>query len=71
VVEVPDMPAVATNALSIAFGDFNQTYLIIDRIGIRVLRDPFTNKPYVMFYTTKRVGGGLLSPEPMRFMKIG
>lgn len=69
--EVPDMPDVATNALSIAFGDFKRAYKILDRIGVRVLRDPFTNKPYVSFYTTKRVGGGLENPECMKFMKIG
>jgi HK97 family phage major capsid protein len=45
------------------------TYLVIDRVGIRVLRDPFTNKPYVHFYTTKRVGGGVQNPEYMRFLK--
>jgi HK97 family phage major capsid protein len=68
--EVNDMPDVATNALSIAFGDFKRAYKILDRIGVRVLRDPFTNKPYVSFYTTKRVGGGLENPECMKFMKI-
>ena len=41
-----------------------------DRIGIRVLRDPYTNKPYVQFYTTKRVGGGLLNPEPLKALKV-
>ncbi|RQM48654.1 phage major capsid protein [Paraburkholderia bannensis] len=70
VTEVPDMPDVAANATPILFGDFQQTYLIIDRIGVRVLRDPYTAKPYVLFYTTKRVGGGLLNPEPMKGMKI-
>lgn len=71
VTEIPDMPNVAANSLAIGFGDFNQGYLIVDRVGVRVLRDPYTNKPYVSFYTTKRVGGGLLNPEPLRFMKIG
>lgn len=70
VTEMPDMPDVAPNALPIAFGDFARTYLVIDRIGIRVLRDPYTSKPYVSFYTTKRVGGGVVNPEPMRFLKI-
>lgn len=69
--EIPDMPDVATNALSIAFGDFKRAYKILDRIGVRVLRDPFTSKPYVSFYTTKRVGGGLENPECMKLMKIG
>ncbi|SMG00338.1 phage major capsid protein [Burkholderia singularis] len=70
VAEVPDMPDVAANSTPILFGDFQQTYLIIDRIGVRVLRDPYTAKPYVLFYTTKRVGGGLLNPEPMRALKV-
>ncbi|VVD74577.1 capsid protein [Pandoraea aquatica] len=70
VVEVPDMPDIAANATPILFGDFAQSYLIIDRTGVRVLRDPYTNKPYVSFYTTKRVGGGLVNPQPMRAMKI-
>lgn len=70
VTEIPDMPDVAANATPILFGDFAQTYLVIDRIGVRVLRDPFTNKPYVSFYTTKRVGGGVVNPQPMRALKI-
>lgn len=70
VAEIPDMPDIAANALPIAFGDFARTYLVIDRIGIRVLRDPYTNKPYVSFYTTKRVGGAVVNPEPMRFQLI-
>lgn len=70
VTEMPDMPGVAAGALSIAFGDFKRSYLVIDRVGVRVLRDPYTNKPYVMFYTTKRVGGGLVNPEPMKIMKV-
>ncbi|WP_144149358.1 phage major capsid protein [Paraburkholderia sp. BCC1884] len=70
VTEMPDMPDVAANSTPIMFGDFQQSYLIIDRIGVRVLRDPYTAKPYVLFYTTKRVGGGLLNPEPMRAMKV-
>lgn len=66
IVEVPglDLPG-AGNTIAL-FGDMRRTYLVIDRIGIRVLRDPYTNKPYVMFYTTKRVGGGVQDP---RFMK--
>ena len=69
VVEVPGMPNMTTGLVSILFGDMEATYLVIDRVGIRVLRDPFTNKPYVGFYTTKRVGGGVQSPEYMRFIK--
>ncbi|WP_144154462.1 phage major capsid protein [Paraburkholderia sp. BCC1885] len=68
--EVPDMPDVAANATPIMFGDFKQGYLVIDRIGVRVLRDPFTNKPFVSFYTTKRVGGGVVNPEPLRALQV-
>lgn len=59
-----------TGALGIAFGDFAQAYQIVDRIGIRVLRDPFTAKPYVKFYTTKRVGGGAKNYEAMKFVQF-
>lgn len=68
--EVPDMPDVAANAIAALFGDFKQTYTVYDRVGVRVLRDPYTAKPYVLFYTTKRVGGGVHNPEPMRALKI-
>lgn len=69
VVEVPGMPNMTTGLVSILFGDMFKTYLVVDRIGFRVLRDPFTNKPYVQFYCTKRVGGGVQNPEYMRFIK--
>lgn len=68
--EDENMPDVAANATPILFGDFRRTYLIIDRMGVRVLRDPYTKKPYVLFYTTKRVGGGVQNPEAMRALKI-
>ncbi|MFC2248534.1 phage major capsid protein [Labrys portucalensis] len=70
VVDVPDMPAVGANAIPLLYGDMGETYLIVDRIGIRVLRDPYTNKPFVMFYVTKRVGGGVKNPLAMRAQKI-
>lgn len=70
IVEHPDMPLVAAGNIAALFGDMEATYLVIDRVGIRVLRDPFTNKPFVHFYTTKRVGGGVHNPEPMRALKI-
>ena len=66
ITEIPAMPNVAAASKSILFGDFARTYLIIDRVGTRILRDPFTNKPFVMFYTTKRVGGGVVNPEAMK-----
>jgi HK97 family phage major capsid protein len=71
IAESEDMPDIATDSLSIAFGDFNRGYLIVDRLGVRVLRDPFTAKPYVLFYTTKRVGGGVQDFEAIKFMKFG
>lgn len=58
-VEAEDMPDAAVDATPIAFGDFGRGYLIVDRTGVRVLRDPYSAKPYVLFYTTKRVGGGV------------
>jgi HK97 family phage major capsid protein len=64
------MPALATNSLSLAFGDFKQAYLIVDRMGMRTLRDPFTAKPYVVFYTTKRTGGGAQNTEAVKFIKF-
>ncbi|KQZ92784.1 capsid protein [Mesorhizobium sp. Root157] len=65
-----NMPAVAASEFPIAFGDFSRSYLIVDRIGIRVLRDPFTSKPNVLFYTTKRVGGGMVNFEALKLLKI-
>jgi HK97 family phage major capsid protein len=70
VVEAEDTPAAATGSLSIAFGDFREAYTIVDRIGIRVLRDPFTDKGFVKFYTTKRVGGGALNFEAVNFLRL-
>lgn len=69
-VETPGMPNTATGLVPILFGDMAATYLVVDRVGIRVLRDPYSNKPYVHFYTTKRVGGGVQNPEYMRAMKM-
>lgn len=71
IVEIPDMPAVAAGNIAAFYGDMAATYLVVDRVGVRVLRDPFTNKPFVHFYTTKRVGGGVYNPEPMRALQIG
>jgi HK97 family phage major capsid protein len=65
-----DMPAIAPDSLSIAFGDMRQAYQIVDRIGIRLLRDPFTAKPYVLFYATKRVGGDVLNFEAIKLIRF-
>ena len=71
VVESEDMPSVASNAYAVAFGDFNRGYLVVDRTGIRVLRDPYSAKPYVLFYTTKRVGGGVQDFDAIKLLKFG
>ena len=70
VTEAEAMPAIAANSFSVAFGDFSRFYLIVDRQGVRVLRDPFTAKPYVLFYTTKRVGGGVQNFEAVKLLKF-
>lgn len=65
-----DSPIKASNSLSVSFGNFSQGYTIVDRQGIRVLVDPFTNKPYVNYYTTKRVGGGVVDSEAIKVLKF-
>lgn len=70
VVRGEDLAPLAANSLSIAFGDFKEGYQIVDRIGIRVLRDPFTDKPNVRFYMTKRVGGDVVNFEALKLMKF-
>ena len=71
VMENEYMPDIASDAKAIAFGDFKRGYTIIDRIGTRVLRDPYTRKPYVGLYTTKRVGGMLVDSHAIKLLKIG
>lgn len=71
VVEAEAMPDMAADSFALAFGDFQSGYLIVDRIGVRVLRDPYSAKPYVLFYTTKRVGGGVQNFEAIKLMKFG
>ena len=65
-----NMPNIAAGATPIAFGDFHRGCLVNDRIGVRILRDPYSNKPFVMFYATKRVGEGLLDNQAIRLLKI-
>lgn len=67
--EAEDMPDMEANASAIAFGDFARGYLIVDRLGIRILRDPYSTKPYVLFYTTKRVGGGVQDFDAIKLLK--
>jgi HK97 family phage major capsid protein len=71
VAESEAMPEIAANATAIAFGDFRAGYLVVDRVGVRVLRDPYSAKPYVLFYTTKRVGGGVQDFEAIKLVKFG
>ena len=63
-------PSSGANALVAAFGDWKRGYLIVDRMGSRVLRDPYTSKPYVLFYCTKRVGGGVQNFEALKLLKF-
>ena len=64
------MPDIAANSYSIAFGNFRRAYTIVDRIGMKVLRDPFSAKPYVGFYATKRTGGALVNSEAVKLVKF-
>lgn len=70
VVEAEDMPDIGASAYAVAFGDFRRGYLVVDRQGVRVLRDPYSAKPYVLFYTTKRVGGGVQDFDAIKLLKF-
>jgi HK97 family phage major capsid protein len=70
VVEAEDMPDIAANAFPIAFGNFRAGYLIAERSATSILRDPFTNKPFVHFYATKRIGGQVLDSDAIKLLKI-
>ena len=70
VVFADDMPAVVADSLSIAYGDFGRSYTIVDRLGVRTLRDPYTEKPFVKYYSTKRVGGAVTNFEGIKIQKI-
>ncbi len=70
VVEIEEMPDIATGANAIAFGDFRRGYLIVDRAGVRVVRDPYSSKPFVLFYTTKKVGGGVQDFNALKLLKF-
>lgn len=70
VVEAEDMPDIAADAFPIAFGNFRAGYLIAERSATAILRDPFTNKPFVHFYATKRVGGQVLDSAAIKLLKI-
>lgn len=70
VIEAEDMPDVAANACPIAFGNFRNGYLIAERRATTILRDPFTNKPFVNFYATKRVGGQVLDSDAIKLLRV-
>jgi len=65
-----DMPVAAANSLSVAVGDFKSGYQIVDRQGISILRDPFTEKPFVKFYATTRVGGDVINFDAIKLLKL-
>jgi HK97 family phage major capsid protein len=71
-IEIDDnMPDIGASTYPLAFGDFKRAYTIVDHTtGTRLLRDPYTNKPYVNFYTTKRVAGGVSNFEAVKLLKI-
>ena len=70
VTEMEDMPDIGPGTTPIAFGDFQRGYLIMDRQGVQVLRDPYSAKPFVLFYTTKRVGGGVQDFNAIKLLKF-
>jgi HK97 family phage major capsid protein len=70
IVEAEDMQSKSANNFPVAFGSFSDGYLIVDRFGTRLLRDPFSNKPYIGFYATKRVGGCVTNSEAIKLIKF-
>ena len=70
-VENDDMPDIAAGSIPVSFGDWKRFYTVVDRIGTRILRDPYTNKPYVHFYTTKRVGGMVENSNAVKLLLLG
>jgi len=70
VIEAGDMPDIAANSLSIAFGNFAHGYVIAERAETSILRDPYSNKPFVNFYSVKRIGGAVTNSEAIKLMKF-
>ena len=70
VVEVADMPVKAASALSVCFANMKRAYTVTDRMGTKILRDPYSNKPYVHFYTTKRVGGAVTNDQAIKLLQF-
>ncbi|HKJ75232.1 MAG TPA: phage major capsid protein [Alphaproteobacteria bacterium] len=71
ITDFEDMPDIGANSFSVAFGDFRSGYQVVDGRGIRVLRDPYTDKPYVKFYTTKWTGGDVVDFDALKLLKFG
>nr|WP_274607234.1 phage major capsid protein [Paracraurococcus ruber] len=69
ITEAEDMPALAANSDSLAFGDFQEAYTVVERAGITILRDPYTAKGWVRFYATRRMGGGLVNSEALKILR--
>jgi HK97 family phage major capsid protein len=70
VVHCADMPTMGDGTLSVAVGDFSKAYQIVDRFQVRVMRDPYTNKPFVKYYTTKRVGGDVIDFNAVKILRL-
>lgn len=70
VIFMDDMPGIGVNALAMVYGDFSVGYTIVDRIGFRVIRDELTEKPFILFYTTKRTGGDVTNYESLKIQKL-
>ena len=70
VIEAEDMPDISAGSLSVAFGNFKHGYTIADQSETMVLRDPYSNKPYVHFYATKRVGGQVTNSESIKLLEF-
>ncbi len=70
VVEVADMPVKGASSLSLSFANMKRAYTVTDRMGTKILRDPYSNKPYVHFYTTKRVGGAVTNDQAIKLLQF-
>lgn len=68
--ESPDMPTPKKDSLAVVLADFKSAYMIVDRAGMNLMRDPYTDKPFVKFYTTKRVGGDIINTAAIKILKL-
>jgi HK97 family phage major capsid protein len=71
VIEAEEMPDVGAGEFGVAFGNFERGYTIVERTGTRVLRDPYTSKPNVLFYATRRVGGTVVNADAIKLLEFG